>query len=205
MEKTKLAAAVAVAACLALPAAARADIGTAEHETLFGGGLVEDSGLRPVLRWSRAAGAPRHGALMNAGSSPSDDTPRAAYERLVDETALTVGLDSELLHAVIHVESGYDARAVSPQGAVGLMQLMPETARRYRVRNAFDPAQNLRGGASYLRDLVELFGNDLPLALAAYNAGEHAVIRNGYRVPRWKETMTYVGRVLALYRGGMLR
>ena len=105
-----------------------------------------------------------------------------------------------LLHAVIHVESGYDPKAVSKQGAQGLMQLMPGTARRYEVSDSFDPVQNVRGGARYLRDLLQMFHDDLRLVLAAYNAGEYAVIRNGYRVPPLKSTAAYVARVLQLYR-----
>lgn len=118
------------------------------------------------------------------------------------------GVDAALLHAVISVESGYDSRAVSPRGATGLMQLMPATAARYGVRNVRDPQDNIRGGAAYLRDLLRMFGNDLELALAAYNAGEQAVIRNGNRLPPYAETRRYVPLVVAHYRklgGALLR
>ena len=193
-----IASAAAIVALSSLPAFAAADRGMMDGE------LFDSGGLKPILSWSQGgseAHVPPRTDLMNAGSSwPGQLSGREKYEGLVDETARACGLESALLHAVVHVESSYNAKAVSPQGAVGLMQLMPETARRYDVSDAFDPAQNLRGGALYLRDLVAMFGNDLRLALAAYNAGESAVIRNGNRVPPLKETLSYVARVLKLYR-----
>ena len=94
------------------------------------------------------------------------------------------------------MESSYDARAVSPKGAKGLMQLMPDTARRFGVSDPFDPEQNVRAGATYLRSLLDLFKGDTRLALAAYNAGENAVIRSGNRIPAFAETQAYVPRVL---------
>ncbi len=122
------------------------------------------------------------------------------YRALVEQAAREYTLDSALLHAVIATESAYDPRAVSPKGAVGLMQLMPETARRYGVSDAFDPGENVRAGARYLRDLLARFDNDVALSLAAYNAGERAVIDRGYRIPPYKETLRYVPAVLARYR-----
>jgi len=118
---------------------------------------------------------------------------------LVSTVAQEYGIEAALLHAVITVESGYNARARSAKGAIGLMQLMPETAERYAVRDARDPRDNLRGGARYLRDLIAMFGQDLLLALAAYNAGEAAVIQAGNKVPPYPETRSYVPRVLAHY------
>ncbi|HXU92886.1 MAG TPA: lytic transglycosylase domain-containing protein [Gallionella sp.] len=122
------------------------------------------------------------------------------YDRLVDEVARTYGLDSALLHAVISVESRYSPNAVSKKGAAGLMQLMPVTAKRYGVADALDPVQNLHGGAKCLRDLLKKFNNDVSLALAAYNAGENAVVRSGYRIPPYRETVAYVPKVLGFYR-----
>jgi soluble lytic murein transglycosylase-like protein len=106
---------------------------------------------------------------------------------------------------VIRAESGYNSTAVSHAGAGGLMQLMPGTAERYGVRDRFDPAQNLRGGATYLRDLMQMFDDNLPLALAGYNAGENAVINNGYKIPPYAETREYVKRVLQYYAEERLR
>lgn len=128
-------------------------------------------------------------------------TPRAAKEfaPLIDRMAKRFHLDSHLVHAVVRAESSYDPEAVSRAGAVGLMQLMPGTAKRFGVRNRRDPADNLRGGMLYLRHLMLLF-DDITLALAAYNAGEGAVARYGNKIPPYKETQTYVQRVLSFYR-----
>lgn len=122
------------------------------------------------------------------------------FAPLVEEAARTYQVDAALLHAVISAESGYNPAAVSRKGAVGLMQLMPETARRYGVENSFDPAQNIRGGTKYLSDLLQLFDNNLELAVAAYNAGEKAVIRHGYSIPPYRETLAYVPKVLKLQK-----
>lgn len=124
---------------------------------------------------------------------------RTLYDNLIRRAARQYGLQSELLHAVIAVESGYDPHARSPKGAGGLMQLMPGTARRYGVANAFDPEQNIDGGARYLRDLMKLFNGELSLVLAAYNAGENAVMRNRNRIPPYRETVAYVPKVLSHY------
>lgn len=124
----------------------------------------------------------------------------AAYEGIIREAAAANELEPELLRAVISVESAFNPRAVSRTGARGLMQLMPQTARRYGVRDSFDPRQNIHGGARYLRDLVARFENDLELVVAAYNAGENAVERHGRHVPPYRETLQYVPRVLDLYR-----
>ena len=119
---------------------------------------------------------------------------------MVGRVAASVGADPRLMHAIIAAESGYNARALSSKGAIGLMQLMPATARRYGVTDAWDPEQNLRGGALYIVDLLKQFDNDVSLAVAAYNAGETAVIRGGRRIPDFRETRAYVPRVLSFYR-----
>jgi soluble lytic murein transglycosylase-like protein len=109
-------------------------------------------------------------------------------------------VEPALIHAVISVESGYNPSARSRAGAVGLMQLMPETAKRYGVTDRLDPAQNIQGGARYLRDLKVMFDNNLNLVLAAYNAGEQAVMKYGRRIPPYRETTAYVPKVLSHYR-----
>ena len=109
-------------------------------------------------------------------------------------------VDAALIHAVISVESGYNPSARSRAGAVGLMQLMPKTAKRYGVKNRLDPEQNIHGGARYLRDLKLQFDNDLQLVLAAYNAGEGTVMRFGGRIPPFRETLAYVPKVLSTYK-----
>jgi len=143
--------------------------------------------------------APASNLLPAVTDGKIDVAQRRQLAPLVGVVAREHGLDAALLHAVITVESGYNARALSPKGAAGLMQLMPDTAERYAVRNVWDPRENLRGGARYLRDLIALFGSDLPLALAAYNAGEGAVQQAGNKMPPYAETRSYVPRVLAHY------
>lgn len=110
-------------------------------------------------------------------------------------------LDEALLHAVITVESGYNSLIVSKKGAVGLMQLMPGTAKRFNVKNSFDPAQNIHAGAQYLSKLLVQFDNNIQLALAAYNAGENNVRKYGGRIPPFAETLAYVPKVMSLYEG----
>ncbi len=121
------------------------------------------------------------------------------YTRLIDRVSRELSLDRNLVHAVVRAESAFDPNAVSRAGAVGLMQLMPATARRYGVRDSRNPAQNVYAGVLHLRKLIRQF-NDVVLALAAYNAGENAVIDYGYKVPPYPETQTYVRKVLAFYR-----
>ncbi|PLX63644.1 MAG: lytic transglycosylase [Sedimenticola selenatireducens] len=130
----------------------------------------------------------------------SSDRNRHLYSPMIEEIAKKVRLKAALLHAVIKAESAYDPRALSRTGAKGLMQLMPDTAKRYGVYDSWDPRSNLTGGATYLRDLLIMFNNDLRLALAAYNAGENAVKRFGNSIPPYPETEAYVVRVLDLYR-----
>jgi soluble lytic murein transglycosylase-like protein len=130
---------------------------------------------------------------------------KVQYDSMVDEVARTYGLESALLHAVISVESRYRPRAVSKKGALGLMQLMPATAKRYGVADPLDPLQNLHGGAKHLRYLLNKFNNNRNLALAAYNAGEGAVERFGNRIPPYRETTSYVPRVMGFYRRYQLK
>jgi soluble lytic murein transglycosylase-like protein len=122
------------------------------------------------------------------------------YSAIVESAARANGVDSALVHAVITAESGYNPSAVSRTGARGLMQLMPATAERYGVQNIMDPTENIVAGVKYLRDLLAVFQGNLELTVAAYNAGENAVIRYGNKVPPYAETMGYVPKVLAFYR-----
>jgi len=124
----------------------------------------------------------------------------ASFEPLIQRAARSQAVRPELVRAVIVVESAFNPRAVSRRGAVGLMQLRPETARRYGVSDAFDPEQNITAGVHYLRDLLSRYGNNLELTLAAYNAGEDAVERYGKRIPPFSETRQYVPTVLRIYR-----
>ncbi len=122
------------------------------------------------------------------------------YTSTIEYYASRYRLPTSLLHAVITAESAYDPNAISRAGAVGLMQLMPETAKRYGVRNRRSPSDNVNGGTRYLRDLLKMFNNDVVLALAAYNAGEGAVKKHGNKIPPYKETRNYVKKVIAYYR-----
>ena len=126
-------------------------------------------------------------------------TGNPVYDDLVMKAAARHGVDPNLVFAVMRQESGFNARARSYKGATGLMQLMPATARRFGVANIYDPAENIEGGVRYLRFLLDMFNGDVELALAGYNAGEGAVIRYGYTVPRYRETQHYVKVISARY------
>ena len=122
------------------------------------------------------------------------------YDAIIERAAAAASLEPNLLRAVIVVESGFNSRAISKCGAMGLMQLMPGTAVRFGVSNPYDPRDNVHGGALYLKFLLNRFRQDVRLALAAYNAGEQAVDRNGGQVPPFTETLAYVPRVLKIYQ-----
>lgn len=150
------------------------------------------------LLW-RSRNDPRYADYSRIDLS-SMERNRRRYAPLIDRVARDNGLPPELLHALVRAESAYDPRALSKKGARGLMQLMPATARRYGVADSWDPEQNLRGGARYLSDLLQMFDRDLELAVAAYNAGENAVKRFGNRIPPYDETRDYVRKVVAFYQ-----
>lgn len=119
----------------------------------------------------------------------------SAYENLISEHSKTHGVRPALVRAVMQVESGFNPYALSPKGAMGLMQLMPSTAKQYGVRNAFNPADNVRAGVAYLRELLDRYSNNEELALAAYNAGPGAVDKHGQTVPPYRETRSYVTQI----------
>jgi soluble lytic murein transglycosylase-like protein len=122
--------------------------------------------------------------------------PRAAaYDAYIDVHAASQGISADLVRAVIQVESAYDARAVSTKGAMGLMQLMPATARELGVEDPFHPEDNIRGGVAYLRQLLDRYDSNVELALAAYNAGPGSVAKYGGTVPPYRETQAYVKKI----------
>jgi soluble lytic murein transglycosylase-like protein len=123
----------------------------------------------------------------------------SAIDALVQEAAAQNGLDPCLILSLMRAESAFNRSAVSVKGASGLMQLMPETAARFGVKNIFDPRENVMGGTRYLRWLLDRFSGDVRLALAGYNAGEGAVIKHGYSVPPYQETRNYVRLISARY------
>jgi hypothetical protein len=141
--------------------------------------------------------------MIISGEVPPAETPapvkkEEAYNEIIEKYAGDYALDPSLIHTIIAKESGFNAKAVSPKGARGLMQLMPATAQRLGVRNSFDPEENIRGGVKHFRSLMDNFNNDLELSLAAYNAGENLVQRLG-RVPEIPETKDYVQSITARY------
>ena len=131
----------------------------------------------------------------------SDKLANQPFAKEIELAAAAAALDPALVHAVIYVESRYRHNAVSPKGAIGLMQLLPDTAARYGVKDpAKSPQLNLKAGTLYLRDLLRMFDNRMDLALAAYNAGEGAVLRYARQIPPYRETQMYVRAVLAKYQ-----
>jgi len=179
------------------------------YELFFRGGESFDTaeGVAPLQATPRPVTVPsRSGSRLIAFFEVSPGFKRVQHH--LREAASTHGIDVELLKALIATESGFDAAAVSPKGAVGLMQVLPSTAQRYGVtadrrqsveKKLADPRTNIRTGARYLRYLLDLFPGQLELALAAYNAGEGAVQRAGNRIPNYRETRNYVQTVLQLY------
>jgi soluble lytic murein transglycosylase-like protein len=150
--------------------------------------------------------------VLTSGLSPNPMVPNAGAAALrgyttgsaeIDgylvQSGTNNGVDPLLLYSVMHQESSFKSRAISPKGARGLMQLMPGTAIRYGVTNIFDPRQNIEGGARYLRFLLDRFDGDVNLALAGYNAGEGAVEKYGWRIPPYAETQEYVRRISRRY------
>jgi soluble lytic murein transglycosylase-like protein len=154
--------------------------------------------VRSVIVTPRTVEARRVSAIpvepRSVGPAASAPAPPANIDEAVEQAAAQHDLPPQLIHSVIQVESNYDPHAVSSKGAQGLMQLMPGTARRFGVSNAFNPVENIQGGAKYLKYLLDLYGGDYPLALAAYNAGEGAVAKYG-DVPPYPETQNYLRSV----------
>ncbi len=176
---------------------------------------------RLVMKWSAPPPRPRsaaepiparavRGTVLLSDSARNGDTPaprfsaanllRDGLDAIIRAASAAYRVEAALISAVIEVESGFNPNARSAVGATGLMQLMPATAKRYGVRDAKDPVQNIDGGTRYLRDLLDLFNGDARLALAGYNAGEGAVLRHGRRIPPYAETQAYVPKVLSHYR-----
>jgi soluble lytic murein transglycosylase-like protein len=186
------------AALLGASPAARADIY----------GFTDENGVKhfsnmPALdkryKFIRREGGGPPPPLALAARAPSE-ADILKFSGIIDTASVSHGVDKSLVHAVIQAESGYNPAAVSRKGATGLMQLMPDTAKRYGVSNAFDPAENIHGGVKYLKDLLAMFNGNVQLALAGYNAGENAVIRAGNRIPPYPETVAYVPKVLDFQR-----
>jgi soluble lytic murein transglycosylase-like protein len=185
----------ALAVCV--PLASWADAGV--YTFVDDRGVVNLSNVPDDKRYQVLIAAPVVASSETVQAAPPNPAVRQHYGAVVEQMAGQFGLEAALLHAVISVESGYNPNAVSRRGAGGLMQLMPATAKRFGVANVFDPADNVRGGAQYLAELLTLFKNDLRLALAAYNAGENAVLKYGRKIPPYPETAAYVPKVVDFY------
>jgi soluble lytic murein transglycosylase-like protein len=150
-----------------------------------------------TVRKALAAAALLALAIPVVGASSSE--LRKLYDPIVKRVAEKHRIDRELVHVVIRAESNYDPFAISSAGAMGLMQLMPSTARQYGVNNVFDPAQNIEGGVRYLKDLVRLYNGQTRLVLAAYNAGQEAV-RKYKGIPPYPETRSYIAGIMRTYK-----
>lgn len=187
-----------VLVCLAAfgaPAAAQVYVGSSNSGSVVLSNFASAEAPKELLA---APGAPSQDTFSHVPAPlPAPGANVADLDAIVLRVAQELDVSPQLLHAVIAVESAYNPRAESPKGAQGLMQLMPATARRFGVRDPFDPHENVRGGAQYLKVLLAQFNGDLQLTLAAYNAGENAVVRYGNRVPPFAETRRYVPKVMA--------
>jgi soluble lytic murein transglycosylase-like protein len=177
------------------------------------GSQTKDTASKSSATGVQASGAPAAGApsvvpssapiffpaLPPTSVSEMGTTGNPKYDELIAHSAARNGVDPNLIIAVMRQESGFNQRARSYKGASGLMQLMPGTAQRFGVTNIYDPAQNIEGATRYLRFLLEQFNGDISLVLAGYNAGENAVVRFGYKIPRYRETQNYVRSISARY------
>jgi soluble lytic murein transglycosylase-like protein len=201
--------AVVLIVCAAVPAMSRAQVyvGQAADESLVLSNfrsrdapeLLIAAPRVPADSTSAGLAAALEGQAQHAGQlqlPPSSP----AVRQVINEVAVKVGISADLLHAVIATESSYNARAISPRGAIGLMQLLPATAKRFGAVDPYVPQENVLAGAQYLKWLMVMFRGDLELVLAAYNAGEQAVVKAGRRIPPYAETQAYVPRVLAYLR-----
>lgn len=199
----------------AVTASAQSDLSYRFDNFDFASGVRIDIPPQPVMKRhsrflkSRAAREPQASmsslpltrlTSMSVGRSLDGfTTGDTIVDTLIVESGTRNHVDPVLLYAIMHQESTFKRRAISPKGARGLMQLMPGTAARFGVTNIFDPRQNVEGGARYMRFLLDTFDGDVSLALAGYNAGEGAVMKYGYRVPPYSETQEYVRRIGTRY------
>ncbi|WP_437680428.1 transglycosylase SLT domain-containing protein [Sorangium sp. So ce131] len=196
-----LGAALGLAALALHPGSALADIFTytdADGTVHFSNRRTGDGRFKLYIKGDEKGGASKRAGVNPVAPSDKSLERFSRYDAWIRQAAALYQIPEELVRAVIKCESDYDPRAVSPVGAQGLMQLMPETALRMQVRDAFDARENIFGGTRYLRILANLFNGDLDLTIAGYNAGEGAVMRYG-GIPPYEETQAYVTRVRTYY------
>jgi soluble lytic murein transglycosylase-like protein len=191
---------------IVLPLLANAQVYIGGTDVQSGAVLLSNVAETPAPQpGSDAVSPPRTNAdqspLLRQNDAAQRQASKATHSidlrQLIAQVARDSGVGADLIAAVAAAESRFDPTARSPKGAIGLMQLMPATAERFGVQDIWAVEDNLRGGAAYLRWLLDLFGGDISLAVAAYNAGEHAVLKAGRRIPAFGETLSYVPRVLA--------
>jgi hypothetical protein len=204
IKRIKICLTAALLTCL--PLAVNADIyqytdgnGVVHFTNVSGGGKKHRKVRSEPPAAVRPADMPRKGSSSN--SSLSSSNMPSAYLDIINSACQRHGVDPSLVHAMIKVESDFNPYAMSRKGAMGLMQLMPQTALEMNVRDSFNPADNIDGGVKYMRYLMDRYEGNLSLALAAYNSGETAVKRWG-SIPPFKETQNYVKRILKIYNGG---
>jgi soluble lytic murein transglycosylase-like protein len=190
--------AILILAVAAVPGLARADV----FSFTDADGVAHFSNVPSDSRYKLLVATPSELVAAPAAKGPSINwlARSAQYDGVIRGAAKDATIQAALVRAVIVVESGFNPRAISKKGAIGLMQLQPATAKRYGVKNIYDPEQNVRAGARYLKDLLARFDSNLELALAAYNAGEEAVERYGRHVPPYRETLAYVPSVMKVYQ-----
>ena len=189
--------AILILAVAAAPGLARADI----YSFTDANGVAHFSNVPVDSRYQLLVATPSDvAAAAQKGVAVNWLARSAQYDGVIRGAARDATIQAALVRAVIVVESGFNPRAISKKGAIGLMQLQPATAKRYGVKDIYDPEQNVRAGAHYLSDLLARFDSNLELALAAYNAGEEAVERYGRRVPPFRETLAYVPSVMKVYQ-----
>lgn len=187
---------------LSLPLAAGADI----YQYVDGNGVLHFSNTgsgkkaKLIARESRRTAPAEQPGEEESRPTPSPTIILSSYSDIIHEACDKHGVDPALVHAIVKVESDFNVYAVSRTGAMGLMQLMPQTAVEMNVRNSFNPTENIYGGVKYLRYLLDRYEGNLKLALAAYNSGETSVKRWG-TIPPFRETQQYVRKVLQLYNG----
>jgi soluble lytic murein transglycosylase-like protein len=188
---------ILILAVVAAPGLARADV----YSFTDANGVSHFSNVPSDSRYQLLISTSSEAAAGTAVKEHSIDwlARSAQYDGVIKGAAKDATIQAQLVRAVIVVESGFNPRAVSKKGAIGLMQLQPATAKRYGVKNIYDPGENVRAGAHYLSDLLARFDSNLELALAAYNAGEEAVERYGRHVPPYRETLAYVPSVMKVY------